>query len=263
MRELYGRAGIPAASPALPAPPHDLPARTSNAAFGLIRIVGFYLPIYIAIVSVMHALHFYRDSEERAASLTLARLETLKMQLHPHFLFNTLNMTAELVHTEPERADAMLTALSEMLRLTIKNSGTRIVPLRREIEFIEHYLAIMHARFEDRVGVKFDIAPGTEVALVPTLALQPLVENAVEHGLKDCPTAGLITISARLEGAMLHLSVADNGLGLRDSKPLREGVGIRNTRARLKELYGNAARFELRDCGGVIAEMTLPFRPAS
>jgi two-component system LytT family sensor kinase len=187
----------------------------------------------------------------------------LKTQLQPHFLFNTLNMIAELVHTEPERADAMLTALSDMLRLTLEMSGTRVVPLRRELEFVSRRLAIMHARFEERLRFELDVAPDTRAALVPTFALQPLVENAVEHGLKNCPGEGLITIRSRREDTRLRLSVADNGAGLSKLKPLREGIGLGNTSARLRELYGDAATLEIRDSDGVIVEITLPFHPAS
>jgi two-component sensor histidine kinase len=229
--------------------------------FDMIRIVGFYLPIYCAVVGVAHALHFYRRSQEGVASLTLTRLETLKMQLQPHFLFNTLNMIAELIYKEPRRADAMLTALSDLLRFTLETSGTRVVPLSREMDFVERYLAIMHARFEERLRFALDIAPDTDTALVPTLVLQPLVENAVEHGLKNVAGDGLITIRSWRDGAALHLSVADNGTGLPKNKPAREGIGLSNTRARLRELYGDAARLDIREADGVVVELTLPFRP--
>lgn len=255
--------GPPGPPPPLRRPPPGARERPLGPPLDSVRLAGFYLPIYCAILGAAHARLFQRRTQERDASLALARLETLKMQLQPHFLFNTLNLIAELLHTEPERADTMLTALSDLLRLTLETSGTRVVPLRRELQFIEGYLAIMHARFEERLSFRMDIAPDTTAALVPALALQPLVENAVEHGLKNSAEPGVITIRSRREGATLRLSVADNGVGFSKTKPLREGVGLGNTRARLRELYGGGARLDLRDSAGVTVEITLPFRAAS
>lgn len=260
-----GRPFPPPPSP--PSPPQPPGARGGRPPLGPpvdpVRLAGFYLPIYCAVIGIAHALHFHRRSQERDASLTLARLETLKMQLQPHFLFNTLNMIAELVHSDPDRADKMLTALSDLLRLTLETQNTRVVPLRRELQFIESYLAILHARFDERLQFQMQIAPGTETALVPTLALQPLVENAVEHGLKERAEGGLVTVSSRRDGALLRLIVADNGAGFSKKTPLREGVGLSNTRARLRALYGDAARLDLRDSGGATVEITLPFRAAA
>src|SRR4051812_30417496 len=169
-------------------------------------LFGFRLPIYLAIVSVAHALHFYRRSQDRErrslelqASLAQARLEALKMQLQPHFLFNALNAIAALVHKDPDAADEMLAALSDFLRLVLATSGEQELPLRRELELVERYLAIEHARFGDRLQYRVDVSPETEPALVPAFLLHPLVENAVRHGFEPRSCAGSLTIQARLQ----------------------------------------------------------------
>ena len=225
--------------------------------------MSFELPIYLMIMSGAHAALFYRRSQERAASLARARLEALRMQLQPHFLFNTLNTIAGLVHDDPNKADAMLIALSDLLRLSLKTSRELELPLHRELEFVERYLELMHARFEERLRYHLDIAPDVNAALVPGFLLQPLVENAVHHGLEPQPAGGLVTVRAWREGETLHLSVADNGVGLSKGQPQREGIGLANTRARLHELYGKRASLSLRDEGGLSVEITLPFHTAA
>ena len=226
-------------------------------------LIGFRLPIYLAIVSVAHAMLFYRRSQERdrlEASLAKARLEALKMQLQPHFLFNSLNAIGELVHKDPDAADEMLTALSDLLRLTLETSGEQELPLRRELKFVERYLAIEHVRFGDRLRFELDVAPETHGALVPTFLLQPLVENAVRHGLEPRTNSGVLKIRAERDQATLRLSIEDNGVGLPNGIPQREGIGLSNTRARLRELYGSAATLELRSGNGLTVEINLPFR---
>ena len=230
-----------------------------GGAFDMLRMATFEAPIYLMLVSGAHTLTFYRRTQDRESSLAVARAEAQKMQLQPHFLFNTLNMIAELVHEEPDKADAMLTALSGLLRLTMETAGEQELPLRRELEFIERYLTIMHARFEDRLKFQLGIDPATNAALVPTFLLQPLVENAVEHGLGPRMAGGLISIRSRRVGEVLHLCVADNGVGLNGTKVGLEGMGLGNTRNRLRELYGEAAELDLQDSGGLIVEIRLPF----
>jgi len=231
----------------------------SGGAFDVLRLATCDIPIYLMLASGAHTLTLYRSTQDRESSLATARSEAQKMQLQPHFLFNTLNMIAELVHEEPERADAMLIALSGLLRLTMETAGEQELPLRRELEFIERYLTIMHARFEDRLRFQLGIDPATHAAMVPTFLLQPLVENAIEHGLGPRKDGGLISIRSRRVGDQLHLCVADNGVGLNGIKAGPEGLGLGNTRNRLRELYGEAGKLELQDAGGLIVEISLPF----
>jgi LytS/YehU family sensor histidine kinase len=156
----------------------------------------------------------------------------------------------------------MLTALSELLRFSLDTSSDIELPLGRELASVEAYLAILHTRFEERVQFRFEIEPETRAALVPSFVLQPLVENAVEHGLRDQPQPGLITIAARRDGVNLHLSVADNGRGA-SIAGLEEGVGLGNTRTRLRELYGREATLAIRNSAGCTVEITLPFHVAT
>jgi hypothetical protein len=231
--------------------------------FDLLYLTTFQLPIYLMLMSAGHAALFYRRSQERAVSLARARLESLRMQLQPHFLFNTLNTIAGLVHDEPDKADAMLVALSDLLRMNLETSSELELPLRRELESADRYLALMHARFEDRLRFHIDIDPDTNAALVPSFILQPLVENAVRHGLQPKSEGGTVKIRAWKDGGNLHVTVADDGVGLSDPETRREGIGLANTRARLRELYGAGATLDLRANGGTICELTLPFHTAT
>jgi hypothetical protein len=249
---------------------HWRPPERDDPVRRFLFLFGFRFPIYLAIVSVAHALFYYRRSQDRErrslelqASLARARLEALKMQLQPHFLFNALNAIAALVHKDPDAADEMLSALSDFLRLVLATSGEQELPLRRELELVERYLAIEHARFGERLQYEVDMPAETEPALVPAFLLQPLVENAVRHGLEPRPGAGSLSIRARRENGVLRLVVADNGVGLRGEQPPREGIGLVNTRARLRELYQDDARLELRPGDGVTVEITLPFHAAA
>lgn len=253
-----------------PGPPNADGARPFR--FGIASImVRFNAPVYWAIVSLAHGLRFYRRSQERerkaadlAARLAEARLQTLKMQLQPHFLFNALNAIATLVHKDPDAADEMIGNLSELLRLTLDPSQQQEVPLRQELEFLQHYLQIEQARFGDRLSVDVDVEPRLNEALVPPLILQPLVENAVRHGIEPQLKPGVITIRAFAEGPMLCLSVRDNGAGIRSSSPPGHGIGLSNTRARLQALYGSDGCLLLPENGvdGWEAEIRLPLHYA-
>ncbi len=225
---------------------------------------------YWAVVGLSHALDFHRES--RARELTAAHLETrlaeahlqaLQRQLHPHFLFNTLHTISALMHRDTEAADAMLERLSDLLRLTLDRVGTQQVCLKDELDFIDKYLEIERARFGDRLQVRFDIDPAVLDASVPNLLLQPLVENAVRHGIAPKVGGGLVEISARRDGDQLRLMVRDNGFGLPADTLLafNEGVGLSNTRSRLLHLYGDRHQFTFQrpDGGGLAVSVAIPF----
>jgi signal transduction histidine kinase len=229
------------------------------------------LVTYWVIVGVSLALDYYRKYRERElaaaqleARLAQAQLEALKMQLHPHFLFNTLHAISALMYSDLAAADRMLARLSELLRLTLRNIGAQEVTLKQELEFLEHYLEIEQARFADRLTVQMEIDPATLDAQVPNLLLQPLVENAIRYGIAPREEAGRIEIHARRTNGMLELQVRDDGPGLPDSEEikLKEGIGLANTRARLRQLHGVAQCFELRNAaeGGLVVSVTLPFK---
>jgi two-component system LytT family sensor kinase len=226
--------------------------------------------VYFLGVAVALAIDFYRSARDREleaskleTQLARAHLQALEMQIQPHFLFNTLNSISELVHEDPRAADRTITRLGDLLRMAIDREAGQEVPLRRELDFVGAYLDIERTRFHDRLSVEVSVDPEALDALVPNLVLQPLVENAVRHGVGPRARAGHITVTACRDGGLLRLVVRDDGRGL--SPRMRERVGIGNTRTRLRQLYGDAHRFELVDApeGGVIAMVEIPFRPSS
>jgi hypothetical protein len=202
-----------------------------------------------------------RQSEQLQSRLAQAQLESLKLQLHPHFLFNTLNAITALVHTDPGMAERMISGLSELLRLSLGSAGDQEVPLARELELLEHYLDIQQVRFHDRLSVRYDVPQETAPAYVPNLLLQPLVENAIKHGIGPRAAAGRIAVVARRRNGVLELEVTDDGVGETPGTERREGVGLGNSRARLRSLYGDAQRFEAggRPEGGFRVHIELPF----
>jgi LytS/YehU family sensor histidine kinase len=225
---------------------------------------------YFVIVGVSHAVEYYRRYQERErlaaqleAQLSRAQLQALKMQLHPHFLFNTLNTISALIHRDPRAADQMVARLGDLLRLTLDNHGIEEVSLKEEIEFLEKYLEIERTRFHDRLSVRLEVAPDSLDARLPTLLLQPLVENAIKHGISARPGAGLIEISAHRENGSLMLAVRDDGTGLpADWEACTSlGVGLANTRARLAQLYGARHTFTLANVpgGGLEVAIVIPF----
>lgn len=233
---------------------------------------------YSVILGVLHALTYHRTSREREeeakhllveqarlkAHLVQAELGALKMQLQPHFLFNTLHaISTKVLQQETEEADRMITRLSAFLRLTLESTGKAEVPLASELEFLESYLAIQRVRFPERLRVKIDVDPGVLTALVPNLVLQPLVENAIRHGIEADPASGRISVSASRDGDDLVLEIADDGVGL--SADPGVGVGISNIRARLAQLYGPRASVSLEGEPGLgtTATLRLPLKEAS
>jgi two-component sensor histidine kinase len=208
--------------------------------------------VYWSLVGVCQAITNFRRSQERErraaeleARLARAQLQALRMQINPHFLFNTLNSIAALVHVNPRAADEMLGDLSELLRRSLDSVEEQEIPLAQELEFIGAYLGIEQKRFGERLQVEQRIPPELTRALVPALILQPLVENAVRHGVEPRRGPGLISIEARQEARHLRLIVRDNGRGLprADANAARRGIGLANTEARLHGLYGDNQSF--------------------
>jgi two-component system, LytTR family, sensor kinase len=225
------------------------------------------LLIYWAVVGLHQALDYYRRYRERELTasqletrLVEVRLEALRMQLHPHFLFNTLNSISVLMRKDVEAADRMLLQLSSLLRQALARNTAHKIPLRQEMEFLSRYLEIEQTRFHDRLSVRMEIDPAALEALVPQLIFQPLVENAIRHGVAEREAGGIIEIRAERRGGLLHLEVRDNGPGM-SAEDFNEGVGLANTRARLDHLYGAEGRFHLRnaDEGGLVVAATIPF----
>jgi sensor histidine kinase YesM len=233
----------------------------------LLNTFPYNLLIYGVIVTISHALAYYRKYHERTVHalelekhLTEARLQALLRQLKPHFLFNTLNGIASLMHSDVNAADKMLVRLSELLRLTMHHRGQPRTPLREEIAFIEKYLEIERIRFRDRLAVNIAVAPDVLAVEVPSLVIQPLVENAIRHGIEPQARQGRIDIEARRDADRLLLIVRDNGGGMPAGGFTREGIGLANTRERLRELYGDEHRFELANhpAGGLEVRIFLP-----
>ena len=210
----------------------------------------------------------YRERELRAsrleAQLARAQLKVLKMQLDPHFLFNTLHSISSLMHQDVEAADDMLTRLSDLLRLSLEDVDEQEVTLKREMEFLDGYLAIQQTRFRDRFSVQVNIDPRSLDALVPNMILQPLVENAVEHGIASRAGAGRLEVRSTLQNGIVRLEVIDDGPGPAEDSGdgAGSGVGLANTRARLQQLYGDAYRFSLTrpESGGTLVSLEIPFR---
>ena len=208
---------------------------------------------YWAIVGLSHAVLYYRESRHRAiraaqleTRLVEAQLKALQQQLHPHFLFNTLHAISALMHRDVEAADRTLMRLSDLLRLTLESIGQQEILLQAELDFLTKYLQIEQTRFADRLQVRFDVAPETLDTLVPNLILQPLVENAIKHGVARKAGPGHIDITTRRDGDKLLMEVRDDGVGLSEDAftALQKGIGVSTTRARLQHLFGADYRFE-------------------
>ena len=246
----------------------------SNATFAdafrllLVKTWHFNLLVYCVTVAVSQAVDYYRKYRERERhaaqlekNLVQAKLQALQMQLNPHFLFNTLHSISSLMHKDVEAADTMVMRLADLLRAALEGSDTQEVTLREELDFLQRYLEIEKIRFGDRLTVKLEIAPDTLIAHLPNLILQPLVENAIRHGIEPHARPGRIDLRARRAADRLELEVCDNGAGLKPETTKREGVGLSNTRARLRALYGSAHQFDLGNAsnGGFRVLLAIPF----
>jgi sensor histidine kinase YesM len=248
--------------------------RTYTFSNSLRFAVGNYtegMGVYLLIVFLAYAYSYYqryRQGELRAsqleAQLSQAQLQALKMQLHPHFLFNTLHSISALLHKDTEAARKMITRLGDFLRLTLENSGTQEVTLKEEMEFLRCYLEIERIRFQDRLTTRVFIDPEALDTRVPNLILQPIVENAIRHGIAPRSTPGEIEIRAKQEDGFLRIQVLDNGPGLPMNRNVdnlfKKGLGLMNTQTRLDRLYGAQHRFEIANGpkGGLAVTLEIP-----
>ena len=228
--------------------------------------------IYLLIALTSYALSYhrrYREGQVKTlqleAQLSNAQLQALKMQLHPHFLFNTLHSISALLNKDTESARKMITRLGDFLRLTLDNSGSQEVTLQQEIEFLSCYLEIERIRFQDRLVTRVNVPHQTLDAKVPNLILQPIVENAIRHGIAPRSTPGLIEIGVEQRNGTLRIQVRDNGPGLpahrRSENLSQRGLGLANTQTRLERLYGAAHLFNFSDnpTGGLVVTLEIPF----
>lgn len=244
----------------------------------LSRVQGSFgsdLLVYGGVIGICYALDYYRKYREREvqatrleAQLAQAQLDSLRMQLHPHFLFNTLNSIVGLVRdSKNQAAVSMLVGFSDLLRHTLEHSSRQEIELREELNFIKLYLSIQEMRFSDRLQVELHIDPATAKAMVPNLILQPLTENALRHGLGRSAASGVVGISSAIENGHLRLTVFDNGAGLPDDWQLKgsTGIGLANTAARLQQLYDDNHQFDIRNRagGGVEVVIVMPLRISS
>src|SRR5262245_19136281 len=253
-------------------------ADTSRLSVGRLLLNVYFMTdygvmIYWLILLISYAFNYqrrYREGEVRTTrlegQLAQAQLQPLKMQLHPHFLFNTLHSISALIYKDPTAAEKMIARLGDFLRLTLENAGAQEISLQQEIEFLKCYLEIERIRFADRLTVQMNIEPQALDARLPNLILQPIVENAIRHGIAPRTSPGRIEIEARRSNGTLQVQVTDNGPGLpSDSNSgtiVKEGVGLANTQARLKQLYGDDHRLDLANVasGGLTVILEIPFR---
>jgi signal transduction histidine kinase len=229
------------------------------------RNAGVNLPVYAGVALAWHAVTFYRESRDRQVRaveleslLHQAQLEALRSQLNPHFLFNALHSIAELVHHNPELAERLIVRLGELLRKALDTAKQPELSLREELEFIRGYLDIEQMRLGERLRVTWDVEPESLATRVPSLVLQPLVENAIQHGIAATAAPGTLTIRARRNDGFLHIEVADSGPGMTPEKVRPQGIGIANTRARLQRLYGERHSLELRQGAGLTVNLRIP-----
>ncbi len=216
---------------------------------------------YTLIVSILYLFDRHVRAAQLEGKLAQARLENLRLQLQPHFLFNALNTISSVLYEDPRKADSMIAGLSALLRTTIAGSEAQVVPLEREIETLELYLDIMRQRFEDRLRVAVHVAPEVRKALVPHLLLQPLVENSIRHGADPRSNAVSVTVTAERAGSTTRVRVRDCGRGLPEGH-VQRGTGISNIVERLAQLYGADHTFELANCadGGLAVTVAVPYR---
>jgi LytS/YehU family sensor histidine kinase len=225
------------------------------------------MPFYWVVLGAATTIDLMRDSRRRIVSqarlqtqLERARGDLLRMQLQPHFLFNTLHAVSALMDRDVTAARRMITRLSDLLRLSLDNDSRYEVSLDEEMEFLDRYVEIQRIRFGARLRVFYDLAPDTRRLMVPRLLLQPLVENSITHGLSRLERPGTVRVESALADGRLVVRVLDDGAGLAGGAVAREGVGLGNTRQRLQQLYGGSQAFSIADRpeGGCEVRIELP-----
>lgn len=244
-----------------------------NFASWVLTSIPWSVFMYFAMLGSMYAFIYFSEARQReaqaarlAAQLAESRLGALRMQLNPHFLFNSLNAIGVLVRDQnTTAASRMLELLGDVLHTVLRSEARHEVTLDEEIRFLEQYLAIEQVRFSDRLRVSWSIDAAIRRALVPGFVLQPLVENALRHGIAKVVDEGIIAIAARREGNTLALTVSDNGPGLPTGSTQGSGVGISNTRERLQTMFGSTASLVIapRAGGGVVATIRIPYRESA
>ena len=245
-----------------------MPASTTPFLVEVARQFALDLGWYFIIIALAHAEHYATLSRQESlrrsqlqSQLDAARLDALQSQLRPHFLFNTLTTIAEQVYGDPSGADTMITRLSRLLRSSFVDPEVQEVTLRQELELLQCYLDIARVRFRERLTIDFDIHPNALDAFVPRFLLQPLAENALQHGIEPAESGGRLEIRVRVHSDVMTVELHDDGIGLPQGV-LRNGTGLRNTRQRLSHLYGTLAGLEItgRQGGGTVVRVTLPYR---
>ena len=249
--------------------PPNFPGWRNYTLLNYLTQLDWLLMTYLFLIGVAYALAYRRESETRALNasqletrLVEAQLQALQRQLHPHFLFNTLNTVSGLIRTDPDAADTMIDRLGDLLRMTLHKSGIQEVSLKEELDVLEKYVEIERTRFGNRLTIDWRVQSETLDAQVPSLVLQPLVENAIRHGIAPNARPGRITISAERDNRELVLRVLDNGDGLPPDRlmALNRGVGLDNTRARLEHLYRDRFEFAFSNLDrGFSVTIRIPF----
>lgn len=234
--------------------------------YGIMRArypMEFFMDViaYTLMVSAIYLFDRHLRAAQLESKLAEARLENLRLQLQPHFLFNALNTISSAVYEDPRKADAMIARLSDLLRASLNDVESHVVSLDREMDTLDLYLEIMRQRFEDKLSIEVNIAPEVRKALVPHLLLQPLVENCIRHGTNPVSRSVDVRLTAERDGSNTRLRIRDHGPGLRDGS-LRRGTGISNTAARLEQLYGLRHSLEFSDCedGGLAVTVAIPYQ---
>jgi two-component system, LytTR family, sensor kinase len=261
-------------------PLHRFVYPASDEKMGWMMFKGYFfsngfddITMYWAVACICFAwiyFHRFKDREIQAAALETqlarAHLEALKIQLQPHFLFNTLHSISELMHQDVNAADRVISRLSELLRLTLEKTGVQEVTLKGEIDFLEGYLDIERTRFRDRLTIAMDLSPETLDAMVPNMILQPLVENSIRHGIARRAGPGTILVRSLRNANNLEILLRDDGPGRASARPAATnfGVGLTNTRNRLQQMYGSAQNLQIREpeSGGFEVQITIPFHLA-